>query len=184
MIPKEFFYRYQKFDQIFHFLLYLPHLSSPQHKWKLEFVKNSVVFSLSIDVILKIFFNHSYLLYKQGYTHLSYCNFYLSKKKKKKQTRVHTEECGSLLWPLLDCTLWQWVLQLIELISIIRPMISFFMHLRCDLHFLYHPFMNYSIFWFQIWYTEAHQASIQMAALKLLPFSWEMPHFTSSSYLC
>ena len=121
MIPKEFFYRYQKFDQIFHFLLYLPHLSSPQHKWKLEFVKNSVVFSLSIDVILKIFFNHSYLLYKQGYTHLSYCNFYLSKKKKKnKQTRVHTEECGSLLWPLLDCTLWQWVLQLIELISIIR----------------------------------------------------------------
>ena len=106
------------------------------------------------------------------------------KKKKDKQTRVHTEECGSLLWPLLDCTLWQWVLQLIELISIVRPMISFFMHLRCDLHFLYHPFMNYSIFWFQIWYTEAHQASIQMAALKLLPFSWEMPHFTSSSYLC
>ena len=37
----------------------------------------------------------------------------------------------------------------------IRAMISFFMHLRCDLHFLYHPFMNYSIFWFQIWYTEA-----------------------------
>ena len=87
MIPKEFFYRYQKFDQIFHFLMYLPHLSSPQHKWKLEFVKNSVVFSLSIDFILKIFFNHSYLLYKQGYKHLSYCNFYLSKKKKKKKNK-------------------------------------------------------------------------------------------------
>ena len=49
-------------------------------------------FFLSIDFILKIFFNHSYLLYKQGYTHLSYCNFYLSKKKQtNKQTRVHTE---------------------------------------------------------------------------------------------
>ena len=99
MIPKEFFYRYQKFDQIFHFLMYLPHLSSPQHKWKLEFVKNSVVFSLSIDFILKIFFNHSYLLYKQGYTHLSYCNFYLSKKKKKKKTNEGTH------WGMWESTL-------------------------------------------------------------------------------